>query len=323
MIAKIAKISALILLFLVVAGVSAYLTLTLIIDREDAVIVPDLVGKDVVSALEILTDLQLNTKVNGSEYSLIFPKNQVIFQEPEAGAEIKKDRDVRIIISKGAESILMPNVVRLSERQARMIIEENDFLQGKLTRTYSAEVEKDRVIVQIPIPGTLTARGTPVDILVSSGPRPVKFLMPDLSGQSFDQAVLTIENTSLRVGTIRSRFDKKKSRNIILNQHPLAGYSVAKNNPVDLFINRQSPESETGSPRRPLYGSLLLHRIDSGFLKRRVRVELESTEATTDIFDDYIKPGDEIWVLVPRDHDAAVYIYEDENLVKTHLYEAW
>jgi len=323
MIAKIAKISALILIFLVVAGASAYLTLTFIIDSEDAVIVPDLVGKDVVSALEMLTDLQLNTKVNGSEYSQMFPKNHVIFQEPEAGAEIKKDRDVRIIISKGAKSILMPNVVSLSERLARMIIEENDFLQGNLTYTYSAEFEKDRVIVQVPNPGTLTSRGAPVDILVSSGPRPVKYLMPDLFGQSFDQAVLKIENTNLTVGNIRSRFDKKNSRNVILNQDPLAGYSVTKSNPVDLIINRPSPDSEAGRLRRPLYGSLLLHRIDSGFLKKRVRVELESTEATTDIFDDYIKPGEEIWVLVPRDHDAAVYIYEDEILVKTHLYEAW
>jgi len=323
MIAKIVKISALGLAFLVAAGASAYLTLTFIINSEDAVIVPDLVGKDVVSALELLTDLQLNTKVNGSEYSQMFPKNHVIFQEPEAGSEIKKDRDVRIIISKGAKSIMMPNVVSLSERQARMIIEENDFFQGKLTHTYSVKVEKDRVIVQVPNAGTLTSRGAHVDILVSSGPRPVKYLMPDLSEQSFDQAVLTIENTNLTVGNIRSRFDKKKSRNIIISQGPLAGYSVSERNPVDLFINRPDADSEADRLRRPLYGSLLLHRTNSGFLKRRIRVELESTEATTDIFDDYIKPGDEIWVLVPRDHDAAVFIFEDENLVKTHLYEAW
>ncbi len=106
MIAKIAKISILGLAFLLVAGASAYLTLTLIIKSEDTVMVPDLVGKDVVSALEILTDLQLNTKVNGSEYDQKFPKNHVTFQEPEAGSEIKKDRDVRIIISKGAKTIL-------------------------------------------------------------------------------------------------------------------------------------------------------------------------------------------------------------------------
>ncbi len=167
MIAKIAKITALGLAFLLAAGVSAYLTLTFIIKSEDTVIVPDLVGKDVVSALELLTDLQLNTKVNGSEYNQKFPKNHVTFQEPEAGSEIKRDRDVRIIISKGAKNILMPNIVTLSEQQARMIIEENGITQGQLSHTYSSTVEKNRVMVQVPTAGAGITRGAQVDILVS------------------------------------------------------------------------------------------------------------------------------------------------------------
>jgi len=323
MIAKIAKISALGLAFLLVAGASAYLTLTLIIKSEDTVIVPELVGKNVVSALEILTDLQLNTKVNGSEYSQTFPKNYVTFQEPEAGSEIKKDRDVRIIISKGAKTILMPNIADLSEQQARMIIEENGLIRGQSSQTYSAAVERNHVIVQVPQAGTMITRGAKVDILVSSGPRPVKYVMPDLAGHSFDQAVLLIENTNLFVGDVRSSFDKQKARNSIIRQEPLAGFSVEVNSPVDLVINRPAADSEGDRLHRPLYGSLLRHRIPSGFLKKRVRVELEDTETTTDIFDGFVAPGDEIWVLVPRDHAAAAFVYEDDELVKTRLYEAW
>jgi len=323
MIAKIAKISALGLAFLMVVGASAYLTLTLIIKSEDAVIVPDLVGKDVVSALEMLTDLELNTKVIGSEYNRKFSKNHVTFQEPEAGSEVKKDRDVRIIISKGAKTILMPNVVALSEQQARMIFEDNDINRGKLTHTYNFTVEKDHVIVQVPQAGTLITRGAEVDILVSSGPRPVKYLMPDLSDHSYDQAALMIENANLTVGNIRSRFDKQKTRNSIIRQEPLAGYSVKVSSPVHLVINRPSGKAAGNRLHRPLYGSLLQHRINIGFLKKRVRVELENAETTTDIFDDYIKPGAEIWVLVPRDHDATVFIFEDDELVRTRMYEAW
>jgi len=323
MIAKIAKIAALGLAFMLVAGASAYLTLTFIIKSEDTVIVPDLVGKDVVSALEILTDLQLNTKVNRSEYNQKFPKNHVTFQEPEAGSEIKRDRDVRIIISKGAKNILMPNIVTLSEQQARMIIEENGITRGRLSHTYSSAVEKDHVIVQVPTAATMITRGAPVDILVSLGPRPVKYVMPDLSGHLFDRAVLMIESANLTVGNIRSRFDKQKTRNTIVRQEPLAGYSVNVSSPVHLVLNRPSAKAEGDRLHHPLYGSLLQHRINSGFLKKRVRMELENTEKTTDIFDDYIKPGAEIWVLVPRDHDATVFIFEDDKLVRTHMYEAW
>ena len=85
MILRAAKYSVLIIVFLCVTGVSAYLTLTYLIKSENRVIVPDLEGRDVVYALEILTDLGLNIKVKGSEYSSDITKNHVIVQEPGPG----------------------------------------------------------------------------------------------------------------------------------------------------------------------------------------------------------------------------------------------
>jgi len=323
MIAKILKIAALITAFLLVAGASAYLTLTYIIKSEDTVIVPDLVGKDVVSALELLTDLQLNTKVSGSEYSHQFPKNHVTFQEPEAGSEIKNDRDVRIMISKGTRNILMPNLVALSEQQARMIMEENGISRGHLSQTFNQNIAKDQIMAQVPAPGVMITRGASVDILVSMGDRAAELKMPDLSGLTLDEAVFRVEKNKLAVGAIQSQFIKQKPRNIVIRQEPLAGYRVIENSPVHLVINRPPGKSTKGNLHRPLYGSLLQHDIKSGFLKREVRVELEYTNHTAEIFDDYVKPGKQLWILVPRDQDAAVFIFEDDELVKTHLYEAW
>jgi serine/threonine-protein kinase len=323
MIVKIAKISVLVLAFVLAAGVSAYLTLTLIIKSEDTVIVPNLVGRDVVSALEILTGLKLNTKVSSSEYSQQFPKNHVIFQEPEAGSEIKSDRDVRIIISKGAKTILMPNLVNLSEQQARMIIEENGLTRGHMSHTYKGSVEPAHVILQYPPSGTMITRGTKVDILISSGPQPIAYVMPELTGHSLDRAMLMIENANLTVGKIRSRSDIRKRRNSVIGQDPPAGYGVNVNDPVNLVINRPDASANGNRLHRPLYGSLMQHRIKSGFLSKRVRVEMENPDSTGNLFDDFIKPGDEIWVLVPRDQEASVFIYEDDELVDAHLYEAW
>jgi serine/threonine-protein kinase len=270
-----------------------------------------------------LTDLQLNTKVNGSEYSQQFPKNHVTYQEPDPGSEIKKDRDIRIIISKGPKNILMPNLISLSERQARMIMEENGISQGHLTHTYFKAVEKDHIIVQVPSAGTMITRGASVDLLVSMGSRPVAYKMPEIAGLSLDKAVLTIEKTNLTVGEIKSHFDKHKPRNIVIRQEPPAGYRVGENSPVSLVINRHPGKTVGAHLNHPLYGSLLQHRVKNGFLKKRIRVELENEDRTVDIFDDYIKPGEEMWVLVPRDRDARAFIFEDDNLVKTMLYEAW
>ncbi len=142
MISKIFKIVSLFIAFIIIAGLSAYVTLTLIIKSEDTVVVPNLVEKDVVYALEILSDLGLNTRVRGSEYSVHTPKNRILFQEPEPGAEIKKGRDVKIIISKGAKSIWVPNLKGVSIQQARIILEENGLCLGALTRTHSPDSQK-------------------------------------------------------------------------------------------------------------------------------------------------------------------------------------
>ena len=323
MIAKFIKIAALFIVFLMVAGASAYLTLTYIIKSEDTVIVPDLVGKNVVTALELLTDLQLNTKVNGSEYNQQFPKSHVIYQEPEPGSEIKKDRDIRIIISKGPKEILMPNLIALSQRQARMIMEENDISLEHLTHTYSNTVEKDHTIVQVPPAGTMILRRSPADLLVSLGPRPVAYMMPEIAGLSLDKSLLMIERTKLTIGEIRSRFDKHKPRNIVLRQEPPAGYPVRESSPVNLVVNRHPGKTEGPHLHHALYGSLLQHQVNNGFMKKRVRVELESGGKTAYIFDDFIKPGKDIWFLVPRSQDATVFIFEDDKLVQTRLYEAW
>ena len=147
--------------------------------------------------------------------------------------------------------------------------------------------------------------------------------MPELTGLSLDEAVFRIERTNLILGTIESRVQKQKRRNSVLGQEPPAGYRISEKSIVKLVINRSTGKSTKGGFHRPLYGSLLQHDIDHGFLKKRVRVELEQANKFTEIFDDFVKPGKQIWIVIPRDRDAAVYIFEEDELVKTHLYEAW
>ena len=138
-----------------------------------------------------------------------------------------------------------------------------------------------------------------------------------------DEAVFRVEKSNLTLGAIQSQFNKQKPRNMVIRQEPLAGYRVIENSPVHLVINRPPGKSTKGNFHQPLYGSLLQHDIKNGFLKKRVRIELEHKNSSAEIFDDYVKPGEQMWILIPRDRDAAVLIFEDDELVKTHLYEAW
>jgi serine/threonine-protein kinase len=323
MIGRIVKIAGLGLAFILVAGISAYLTLALIIKSEDTVIVPSLEGKDVVYALELLTELELNTKVKGSEYTADIPKNYVVFQEPQPGAEIKKGRDVKIILSKGPKTVSMPNLFDLSVQQANIILEEYGICQGELSRTYNKKVEKDHIIAQVPSQGTMISRGGCVDLLISMGVQSKAFKMPDLIGLTLEDALQSIEKVKLVIGEIKSSHHKNKPRNIIVKQAPTSGHRVIAASPVSLLINRESKKERPDRPYGQYAASLFSYRLDNGFLKRHIRVSLNSAGFTNDLFDDYVKAGEEIWLLIPRDSEATLFLYENDKLIKTQTYDAY
>jgi serine/threonine-protein kinase len=316
MIGRIIKIAALCVIFTGVAGITSYFTLSFIIKSEDTVIVPDFVGKDVVYVLESLTELGLNTKVKGSEYNAGVPKNHIIFQEPKAGSEIKKGRDVKIIFSKGPQMIPMPNLSGLSLQQARLIFEEQDLCRGSLATVFDIGTDKDTVIAQSPPSGATVRRGSCVDLLVSEGPRPAAYKMPDLSGLQLEDALLTIERYHLPHGEIKTQIEKGKSKNSVLEQEPPAGYRVIEGDEVNLVINRRK---EAGT----VAGGIFHYRIDNGFLKRHIRVQLNRDGLTSDLFDDFVSPGKDIWLIIPRDQPATLLVYDDERLVRTEVYDNW
>jgi beta-lactam-binding protein with PASTA domain len=321
MIPRILKILSLFILFLSITGTTAYLTLTWIIKSEDTVVVPDMIGKNVVVVLEMLTDLGLNTKIKGSQYNEDVPKNHVIYQEPDPGAEIKKGRDVRIILSKGMQTVIMPNLVGLSIRQGRLLLEENGLCVGQISNVYyQATVAKDEIISQVPAKGVPTQRGQCVHLLVSLGPRPRAYKMSSLEGLSVDEAVLLIEKSNLQVGRMRYDYRSGKPENSIIDQNPEAGYKVIAGTPVDLTINRKPGNKSGPAPDSEQFTGYVVHNLPAGFLKRHVKARLDSAGISTEIYNGFMDPGEELWLLVPTYQAATLFIYEDDHLVDTRVF---
>jgi len=318
-ISKIAKISVLVFIFIAVFGVSTYLSLTLIIKSEDTVVVPELVGKDVIYALEALTGLGLSTKVKGSEYSSEIPKNHVIRQAPEPGSEIKKGRDIRITISKGATTILMPDLTGLPIQQARIILEENDLCEANISSVYINNVEKDQIIAQNPPEGKEIEREKCVDLLVSAGAPINKYNMPDLYGLSPDDAIMLIGKNRLIQGEIKSFFDAEKPDNIVVSQEPLSGYQVSEKSVVNLVINKEPAEMNRQNIFNLDSACFFRYRIGNGFLSRHLRVQLYRNGTAIDIFDNPIKPAEEIMLFIPKDPDNFILIYLDDAIVKPDI----
>ncbi len=312
------KIALYIAVFMLAAGAGAYFTVHMMIRGENSVVVPDLMGKEVVYALEVLTDLSLNTKVKGSQYSRTIPKHHIIDQVPDAGTEIKQGRDVRLIISKGPYAVIYPNLIGMGLPMAAILLEENDLRQGSLSYTYHSERPREEILAQFPGSGGTGLRESRVDLLISAGPRPQRLRLDDLRGSGLDYAIESIEKYHLTVGTITQVAIPDIADNAVVDHSPSKGYPVLPGSSVDLVINRHARKS-SDVHRQAV--TLFRYRTPEGFLRQQVRVRIIRPDGAFEIYDDFAKPGEEIWLLILRDMPTALFLYLEGELSMTKNYE--
>ena len=323
MIKRVVKIATLFIAFLAVTAVSAYLALTLIIKSEETVIVPELVGKEVVYTLELLTGLELDIKVKGSEYSSDVPKHHVIFQQPAAGAEIKKGRDVKIILSKGPETIILRDLIGRPFREALVILEDEGICMGVTSRSFHPTADPGQVIAQYPYAGAPIARSRCVDLLVSNGRRPESFIMPRVAGMPLDKAVLLLETEKLLVRVVPGKWDNKYNLEVILGQEPFAGAHITRNTPVRLVVNRPEDDSGLGGSLYSDRMHLFRHRTGSGYLRKKLRIELGTGSELNELFNEFVKPGEEIWLAIPTGLKESIFVYENDRLLHSGNIAVW
>jgi serine/threonine-protein kinase len=131
-----------------------------------------------------------------------------------------------------------------------------------------------------------------------------------------------IESMDLVLGEIKTHFYKGKPLNTVVAQESLSGYCVTQGSTVNLVINRKPVQKGHNYLNESQGVGLFRYRLKDGFLKRHIRVRLNSFGVSADLFDDFMKPGEEIWLLIPRKNDATVFLYEDGELLKTFVYDA-
>ncbi len=303
--------------FSAVAGLSTFFTLSFFIKSEESVIVPELTGKDAISVLRLLSGLELNTRVSGFEYDRNIPKDHVIHQAPEAGRTIKKGRDVSLVISRGTPTVTLPDLKGQSLPQALVIVEENGLAEGHRSFVYSANAPRDTVMAQHPLPGRTVQRTQRVDLLISLGVRPKAFQMPDLKGRFLDETMLVMSDYKLFLDAVTTVYDKSKPENTIIRQDPPAGHYVEENRKVKLIVNRKAKGEKNGPDHE---NRLFRYHVPHGYLKQHIRLEMAVYGMNVTLYDELMPPGKKIWVLVPDHTQTVLFLYRNDNLMLSEIY---
>lgn len=135
---------ALIALFVIVFIILQWLKSTT--NHGEFIVVPDLTGKSLKMANMELKDSDLTMEIQDSaNYNPNYPKYSVIEQYPLAGAQVKENRKIYLILNpSGYRKVAVPDIVKRTFRQAKPTLEAVGFEVGKLT--YVDDIGKDVVL---------------------------------------------------------------------------------------------------------------------------------------------------------------------------------
>lgn len=132
-------------------------------------IVPAVVGLDQEKALALLQEHHLKGKVTGSRAHPGYVQGMVIESIPPSGREVKQNRLVRLIISKGNSKVVVPELTGRTLPQAISVLEERGLRLRVEEEVYSASFRKGTIVSQIPSPNETITATENVSVSVSKG----------------------------------------------------------------------------------------------------------------------------------------------------------
>jgi beta-lactam-binding protein with PASTA domain len=288
-------------IFLVALVCSLYLTSKWIVQSEEEVLVPDLVGHDTVYALDLLTSLGLNIKVGGFMWSESVPKNFIASQKPNSGTWLKQDRDVKVIISRGSKRVRVPKLVGTKLREAKLVLAQNGLQLGGICRIPATQYPRGTIIAQKPEFLQEIERGQSVDFLISNGSKSVAVAMPELRQRSVGQALKILEGLGLLPSEVKEVHQPEQPLNTVVGQRPLAGYRVDSDSSIVLTINRlPQPKGQEAK----LWW--ITYQLAAGYFKKEITLSQNQDGENMDLYRRIHRPGDQLdWLIWVRSPDEV------------------
>ena len=184
--------------FLVFFGIGMRVAL-----RTREVEVPRLVGRSVNEATQALADLGLGLRVDQNRRSdEKIPAGRIMQQDPAAGVEARRQRTIRVWVSSGPRTTVVPALVGQTERTAQIRLEQDGLEIGSVSEFRSPDYPADTVVAQDPPPASRAPR---VSLLLNRGEQATTYVMPDVIGTDGQAAADALRSRGLRVTIVGSQ----------------------------------------------------------------------------------------------------------------------
>lgn len=305
------KVSGFFFALLATVAIAAYITIAVLVPAE-SVTVPEVVGVRIEDALFLLSEKNLSVKVVDIKFSGEVPENFVISQFPAPETKVRENRNVELVISGGAEKLIISELVGMKLREAKVHLSGRGVNSINVSYIFS-EASQDVVIAQDPPAGFKMARGEGINLLVSAGVPETTLMMPDLRGIKLNEVAERFGELPVGIIMVKEEFSTL-AEGVIISQSIVPGTIINRDTGVELVVSGRTEESLYKlSLRRWVLDSV---QIPLGFTGKKVLVVVTDEEGRKTLDYGVHAPGEKVWISCEVVGEGEVKIYLDEQLVK-------
>jgi serine/threonine-protein kinase len=286
------------------AGLSMWVVFAFL-TRGGEVVVPNLSGVELKAALELTSRENLGLRVSGTGFNPGVPPGHVISQDPAPGIRTRKNRLVHVVVSQGTRTVFVPDVSGLTLRRAELALIQSGLSLGRVSRSFYKEIPQGGVLTQSPPPDLFVPRNTAVDLLLSNGPRPVVYVLPDPVGLPVEEVLTSVRSWGLSSGRILEvqRDDLPPGTVTAINPRP--GSSVTEGQSVHLTVSRMPP------PPDPTPVVLFQYSSPPGLMDKTLTLVLDTGDGPRTVWEEIISPGTAVSIPVPVSAEGILTAYLD------------
>ncbi|MBE6063190.1 MAG: Stk1 family PASTA domain-containing Ser/Thr kinase [Clostridium butyricum] len=210
------------------------------------VTVPNLIGMNIDEAKSKLESMNLVLVEAGTEQS-DKPEGTIIKSNFEAGAKVKENTSIRVIISSGATKTKMPDLVEDDLDTAKKILSSYGLKIASSTEEYSDDIPKGKIMRQTPSKDTDVDENTEITVVISKGSKIVKNTVPSVVGMSEEEAKDKIINSGFKVNSVTETTTDQSKNGVVLSQSVEGGETITAGKSITITVGLYSEETKSKS----------------------------------------------------------------------------
>ena len=206
--------------------------------RPKEVAIPNLVGKTVDEAKQILDENKLKYVEEGQEYNAEYEAGQIISQNPTfvENRKIKQNTEVKVVISLGTETTIVPKLKGLTKEEAETAAKDAK-IKLDIEEEISKTVEAGYIIKQEIEEGETVNAGDTVKVYLSIGTGIKQVVVTSVLYKDEATAKQTLESAGLVV-EVEYGEDKTRGNGVVLKQSIESGKTVDEGTKITITVNK-------------------------------------------------------------------------------------